>query len=76
MTTERREHLRSYILACLRDSVLSWSDLKSLAAPGKVLKVLSQDVRTVIEELARTGAGNIARVVGELVGDVIAKKSR
>ena len=78
LSDERREFLRQYILACVRDSLLSLSDLKSLAAPGKVLKVLSQDINDVLREMARTGFGNIARAAGAaligLVSDVITKK--
>lgn len=65
----RREHLKQYVLACVRDSVLSWSDLASPDVFNKFLRILSEDSKLVLFELGRTGGGNLLRVAGAaLVG--------
>ena len=60
MVNERREHLRAYLLACFRDSHLSWDDL--LANPDKFLKVLSKDVTIILKEVGRDGSVSFLRM--------------
>lgn len=64
----RRAHLRSYVLACLRDKLLSWSDLKSpTALVAKLLQVVKDDGREVFEDLGRDGGANGLRLAAGLV---------
>jgi hypothetical protein len=65
--TERREHLKQYILGCVRDNVLSWNDLLSPDIVHKLLGALSKDGKTVVGELLRTGGGNLLRFAGMAV---------
>lgn len=47
----RTEYLRNYLLACLRDNVLSASDMISVSLLTKMQATLSRDVRSVLAEL-------------------------
>jgi hypothetical protein len=60
--SERREHLTNYILGCVRDSALSWSDLASPVVFNKLLKVLSKDVKVALKELGRKGSAELLHV--------------
>jgi hypothetical protein len=60
--SERRELLKQYILTCIRDSALSWSDLTSPKVFDKLLKVLSQDVKVVIGELGQRGKAELLQM--------------
>ncbi len=51
-SAERREHLKQYILGCVRDNALSWADL---AKPDRFLRVLSLDIKIVLKDLGREG---------------------
>lgn len=66
--TERREHLKQYILMCVRDNVLSWADLASGEAFDKLLKALSSDFRAVMAELGRNGASGLLKKGAMLLG--------
>lgn len=65
---ERREHLKQYILACVRDNVLSWADLASGEAIDKLLKAFSSDFRATMTELGRAGAGGLLKKGAALLG--------
>ena len=70
MDSERKEHLKQYILACVRDSVLSWNDLASPQVFDKFLKILSWDTRDVLKELGRKGGQGLLGIAGAaLLGD-------
>jgi len=77
---ERKEYLKRYIRACLRDSLLSWQDIASFDAVGKVLAVLSKDVKVAVTELAKESGGSLLRAAGSaLVGiaeDVVSARVR
>ena len=77
---ERKEYLKRYIRACLRDSVLSWSDIASLDAVGKVLAVLSKDAKAAVTDLAKEGGGTLLRVAGAALSgiaeDVVSSRIR
>jgi hypothetical protein len=66
--TDRRAHLREYLLACIRDQVLSWADLTSPGVLDKLLRTLSADVREVLTGLGRTGGANAARLAALAIG--------
>lgn len=80
MDNSRREHLKQYILACVRDSVLSWSDLTSPAVFDKFLKILSKDTKSVFAELGRVGGSGLMRFVGaklaDLAEDVVVRRRK
>jgi hypothetical protein len=61
---ERKEYLKRYIQACIRDSVLSWTDLASFNAIDKVVKMFSKDVKSVLKDFGREAGGNLLRVAG------------
>ena len=65
---ERREHLKDYLLTCVRDNVLSWADLASGEALDKLLRTLSSDFRATMAELGRTGASGLLKKGAALLG--------
>jgi hypothetical protein len=68
-TADRRALLQQYILACIRDSKLSWADFKSPRIMDKMLKVLSDDVKIVLGDLGRQGTEGLLQTgVSILVG--------
>lgn len=75
---ERKEYLKRYIRACLRDSLLSWQDVASFDAVGKVLAVLSKDIKIAVTELAKESGGTLLRVAGAaltgIAEDVVASR--
>jgi hypothetical protein len=76
--SERREYLKSYFMACVRDNVLSFADLMS--APDKLMRTITADVRAVAVELGRSGAGGILKAAGgalaEIAQDVVAGRRK
>lgn len=60
----RRDHLREYILGCIRDNVFAWADIASGDAVGRVFGAMRADVVAVLKEIGKTGASNAARIVG------------
>lgn len=65
----RRAHLRAYVLSCLKDQVLTWSDLKSPAVlVDKLLQVVRKDAREVFEDLGRDGSASGLRLGAALIG--------
>lgn len=72
----RQEYLKSYLVACVRDSVLSWSDFTNPRIVDKILKVISTDAKTVLVDLGKTaGSGLLRTASNSLVGifeDVVA----
>jgi hypothetical protein len=67
---ERKEYLKRYIRACLRDSLLSWQDVASFDAVGKVLAVLSKDVKVAVTELAKESGGSVLRAAGAALSSI------
>lgn len=65
---ERREHLKQYILKCVRDNVLSWTDLTSGEAFDKLLKALSSDFRATMADLGRAGGSSLLKKGATLLG--------
>jgi len=63
----RREFLREYVLACVRENVLSWGDLASGAAVDKLLRAISSDIREVATDILSNGAKNGLRVLGDFL---------
>jgi hypothetical protein len=59
---ERREFLKQYVLTCVRDSALTWSDLMSPRVFDKLLAVLSKDVKVVLVDLGRTGGADLIQM--------------
>lgn len=51
VTAPRTEYLRNYLLACLRDNILSASDMLSVSLLTRMQTTLSRDVRSVLAEL-------------------------
>jgi hypothetical protein len=61
-SSERTEHLRNYIIGCLKAGILSVDDLKSGKFLDKLLKVMSQDMKFVLRDLMKVGVGNLAQL--------------
>jgi hypothetical protein len=76
LSAERREHLRQYLLACVRDSVLSWNDFKSPAFLDKVLKTLSADTRAVAKEFGIDGLLRVGTTLVGMAADVAGRRPR
>jgi hypothetical protein len=75
--SERREHLKRYVFACFKDSLLSPMDLKQpTVLADKLLKIVSQDVKALTKDLARGAGDTILRAVGALAGDIVGRKSK
>jgi hypothetical protein len=56
----RREYLRAYIVACIRDGDLSWMDVTNPATVvDKLLKILGKDVSLVVKDLGRQGSAKL-----------------
>lgn len=65
----RRAHLRAYVLSCLKDKVLSWSDLgRPAVLVERLLQVVRDDGREVFEDLGRDGAAGGLRLAAGLIG--------
>lgn len=62
LSAERREYLQRYILTCIRDSALTWEDLKSPRFLDKMMQILSRDVKVVLNELGKQGAAGLLQV--------------
>jgi hypothetical protein len=60
MIDARKEHLRQYFLACVRDNVLSWSDFMKPDLFNRLLETLSKDAHAVVLEMGRDGAPVLA----------------
>jgi hypothetical protein len=58
----RADHLRQYIIGCLQAGILTPADLSSGAFLDKLLKVMSKDMKFVVKDLLRVGAGNLAQL--------------
>ncbi len=71
MSTNRREHLREYILACVRDNVFSFSDLAKPDIMQRLLGAVSSDVRLVVTDLVRAGAGSALRMIGDALSSKV-----
>jgi hypothetical protein len=66
MVNERKEHLKQYILACIRDSQLTLNDLTSTGVFEKLMKVISRDGKAVFAELRETGGRGLTRIAEPL----------
>jgi len=61
----RREHFRSYLLACVQDSVLSFADFADVTTlTAKLGRTLAEDSRAVLSDLGRTGAAGAVSMIG------------
>lgn len=67
LKSNRRDYLREYILACVRDNVLSWGDITNPNIANKLLKAVSSDLRYVVTDLLRTGASNGLQLLGAML---------
>ena len=52
--TDRREHLRAYLLSCVRDNVLTRADLVSLKTIDKLRQTMTDDMKAMVFD---AGAG-------------------
>jgi hypothetical protein len=68
----RRAYLRAYIVACVRDNVLSFSDLATGEGVQKILQTASQDIRLVgadlLKDTVRAGGALLGRWLGSRKG--------
>jgi hypothetical protein len=62
MISERKEYLKQYVLACVRDSQLTLNDLLGIGALEKLTKVISRDAKAVFVELRQTGGAGVVRM--------------
>lgn len=76
--SERRELLKRYFMACVRDNVLSFTDI--MKAPDKLMRTITADTKAVMIEIGRTGAGGILKAAGgalaEIAQDVVASRKK
>lgn len=59
---DRKAHLREYILACVCENVLSFSDLTHPGVIDKLLKCLGRDIKAVLKDLGTNGGANALRI--------------
>jgi hypothetical protein len=73
MAGERRKLLQEYLLACVRDSALSWADL---AKPDKILRVLSGDFKVVLRQIGKDSAVGLLQLGAVKLAEVAEKAMR
>lgn len=66
--SERRELLRRYLVMCVRDNVISFSEITK--APDKLMRTITADAKAVIVEIGRSGANGILGALGRIAQDV------
>jgi hypothetical protein len=71
---ERRELLRRYLVACVRDNVLSFADI--MRAPDKLMRTITTDARAVVVDMGRAGAGSVLGALAEIAQDVVAGRRK
>lgn len=59
---ERQEALKEYVLLCLRDSKIQWTDLTSPNVIDKVMRTMSKDIVLVLKELGRRGGIELMKI--------------
>lgn len=59
---ERQEALKEYVLLCLRDSKLQWTDLTSPNVIDKIMRTMSKDILIVLKELGRRGGIELMKI--------------
>lgn len=64
LSSNRRDHLRAYLFACVRDNVLTKSDLVSLKTIEKIQRTVTSDLRAMLVD---AGDG-IRNLVGMFFG--------
>lgn len=69
----RREHLKEYILGCIRDNVLSWQDIVNGEAVDKLLRAIPNDLREVMRDLTKKGAGGLVQLGAAFLGQLGSK---
>lgn len=56
----RRDHLREYLIACVRDGDLSWSDLiNPVELADKLLSLFRKDLTIVLTDIGRAGGARL-----------------
>jgi hypothetical protein len=70
----RREYLRAYLLACVRDNVLTLADLTSGDAITKLLNTVSTDARQVIGDMIRDGVSTGVGMLGAFLASRVTKR--
>ena len=69
MHNQRRDLLRQYIVACLKDSALSWADVANPAVfIEKLVVVISKDSRVILKELGREGLSAVLQMGAAMLG--------
>lgn len=63
----RRDLLRDYILACVRDNVLRPSDLVDADVVGRLLAAVTVDIRYVVGDMVRSGVSNGLQLLGSML---------
>lgn len=52
---ERQAHLEAYLRACVRHSVLSWSDLVGGGAHSRLFAVVASDLAAIVKRIGQRG---------------------
>jgi hypothetical protein len=68
--SERRDLLKRYLLMCVRDNVISFSEIAR--APDKVMRTITSDSKAVVVELGRASANGLL----EMAMDVVAGRRK
>jgi hypothetical protein len=76
--SERRELLKRYLVAGVRDNVLTFADITR--APDKLMRTITADIKATMVEIGRSGAGGILKAAGgalaEIAQDVVAGRRK
>lgn len=59
LSSSRRDHLRAYLWACVRDNVLTKADLVSLNTAEKIRQTVTDDLKAMVVD-AGTSIKNMA----------------
>jgi len=71
---ERRQHLRSYLLALLRELFTSKAELASLAGLDRLRRALTEDLCAALDDLGLTGEAT-QQLAAEAVGAALARRA-
>jgi len=65
---ERQAHLEAYLRACVRHSVLSWSDLVGGGAHSRLFGVISSDMTAIVKRLGQRGMAVAGMLLNAVTG--------
>lgn len=72
----RRDHLRAYLLACLRDNVLSPGDLLSVRVLDRLSATLAADIKAIAADVLSDAKSMALGIVGMVANGIRSRVER